>query len=179
MYQAARTAVRLGFVTWPEFLNAIARAYEGSSGAPALSLIDASKQRWTAGAASVYSKAMVLAFLYDLNLRQEKGGKRSLNDVYRRLLREHVRQLELKQVPADGNVAAIAALRSELPTQDFAERFITAPVSIDLKKELTAFGLRVEKFGPRTHISISEDLTNRQSDLLKQLGYNEPRARRK
>jgi hypothetical protein len=65
MYQAARAAVRLGLVTWPEFLNAIARAYDGSmatTNTQPLSLIDASKQRWTIGAPSVYSKAMVVAF---------------------------------------------------------------------------------------------------------------------
>ena len=179
MYQAARAAVRLGLVTWPEFLNAIARAYDGSvatTNAPPLSLIDASKQRWTIGAPSVYSKAMVVAFLYDLNLRSQTGGKRSLDDVYRRVFRDHPRRSAVKQAEADGNAAATTALRSELSSANFVERFITAPVSIDLKNELAPFGLRVEKL-VRTHISVSEDVSKRQRDLLKQLGYNEPRAR--
>lgn len=181
MYQAARAAVRLGLVTWPEFLNAIARAHDGSvatTGAQALSLIEASRQRWTIGAPSVYSKAMVVAFLYDLNLRSQTGGKRSLDDVYRRVLRDHPRRSALKQAEADGNAAATTALRSELSSANFVERFITAPVSIDLKSELAPFGLRVEKL-VRTHISVSEDASKRQRELLKQLGYNEPRARRK
>lgn len=181
MYQAARAAVRLGLVTWPEFLNAIARAYDGSvatTNAPPLSLIDASKQRWTIGAPSVYSKAMVVAFLYDLNLRSQTGGKRSLDDVYRRVFRDHPRKSAVKQAEADGNAAATTALRSELSSQNFVERFVTAPVSIDLKNELAPFGLRVEKM-VRTHISVSEDVSKRQRDLLKQLGYNEPRARRR
>lgn len=179
MYQAARAAVRLGLVTWPEFLNAIARAYDGSvASSGTQSLIEASKQRWTSGAPSVYSKAMVVAFIYDLNLRGQTGGKRSLDDVYRRILREHPRRSAIKKMPADGNTVATTALRSELSSQNFVERFITAPVSIDLKNELSPFGLRVEKM-VRTHISVNDGLSKRQRDLLKQLGYNEPRARKR
>ena len=180
MYQAARAAVRLGLVTWPEFLNAIARAYDGSlaTNAQPLSLIDASKQRWTVGAPSVYSKAMVVAFLYDLNLRSQTGGKRSLDDVYRRVFRDHPRRSSIKQMETDGNAAATTALRNELSSQNFVERFIATPVSIDLKNELAPLGLRVEKM-VRTHISVAEDVSKRQRDLLKQLGYNEPRARRR
>lgn len=179
MYQAARAAVRLGLVTWPEFLNAIARAHDGSMMTPTtkpLSLIEASKQRWRSGAATVYSKAMVVAFLYDLNLRNQTGGKRSLDDVYRRVIREHARVFDNKKTPADGNAASIAALRAEMPSGDFVERLIMAPGSIDLKNELAPFGLRVENI-VRTRISISDERNKRQRDLLKQLGYNEPRRR--
>jgi hypothetical protein len=179
MYQAARAAVKLGMVTWPEFLNAIARAHDASNavtGAQPLSLIDASKQRWTTGAASVYSKAMVVAFLYDLRVRQHSGGKRSLEDVYRSLLRDHLRRSAEKKLDSDGSAAAMAAMRSQLSSESFNEQFISGPVSIDLKKELAPFGLRVEKV-VRTHISVSDDATKRQRDLLKQLGYNEPRRR--
>lgn len=181
MYQAARAAVRLGLVTWPEFLNAIARAYDGSMATATvrpLSLIEASKQRWTIGAPSVYSKAMVVAFIYDLKLRSQSEGKRSLDVVYRRILHDHSGPSPLKQPGPDGNAAAMAALRSELPSTDFVERFIAAPVEIDLKKELAPYGLRVEKL-VRTHVSVSDDINKRQRDLLKQLGYNEPRPRRK
>lgn len=178
MYHAARAAVRLGLVTWPEFLNAIGRAHDGSLNASPLSLIDASKQRWTIGVPSVYSKAMVVAFIYDLHLRNQTAGKRSLDDVYRRVFREHRRGSAIKQIQADGNAAVTTALRSELSSQNFVERFISAPVSIDLKNELAPFGLRVDKV-VRTHISISDDLSKRQRELLKQLGYNEPRARKR
>jgi len=105
-------------------------------------------------------------------------GKRSLDDVYRRVFRDHPRRSAVKQVEAEGNAAATTALRSDLSSANFVERFVAAPVSIDLKNELAPFGLRVEKL-VRTHISVSEDVSKRQRDLLKQLGYNEPRARTK
>ncbi len=70
----------------------------------------------------------------------------------------------------------MGAMRIELSSADFFDRFIAKPVTIDLQKELAPFGLRVEKL-VRTHISVNENATQRQRDLLKQLGYNEPRSR--
>ena len=174
MYQAARAAVRLGYVSFPEFLNAIARAQDGSANPRQLSLIEASKQRWTIGASPVYSKAMVVAFLYDLNLRYQSKGKLSLDDAYRRITRENSPAANKRE--ADGNATVMAALRSDALSTDFIERFVSGSQSIDLRKELTPFGLRVEQL-VRTHISVDDHLTSQQRDLLKQLGYNEPRRR--
>jgi hypothetical protein len=180
MYQAARAGVRLDLLSFEEFLSAIADAYDGSSGrsAPNLSLIEASKQRWTGGVSTVYSKAMVVAFLYDLNLRWQTKGKRSLDDVYRNILqRPIVTSAPVSRADADGNALAVVALRSELLDQDFVNRLVLARANIDLAKELEPFGLQVEKPGVRTHIVVNEKLTGRQRDLLKQLGYNERRSR--
>src|SRR5260370_37115968 len=92
VYQAARTAVRLGLLTFPEFLNAIARAYDAYAAAvdhDHWSLVEASKRRWTVGAPSVYSKSMVVAFLYDLKLRHQSHGKHSLDDAYRKMIQDY------------------------------------------------------------------------------------------
>jgi hypothetical protein len=171
LYQAARSAVRLDLVTFPEFLNAISRAYDGYLAAAdrdRWSLIEASKRRWTVGASSVYSKAMVIAFLYDLNLRFQSKGKHSLDDVYRRFIRERA-----TSAGQDGNAAAISALQLESFGAAFVQRFIVDPVAIDLPKELAQFGLGVEQIGLRTRIYARNNLTRRQRDLLRQLGYNE------
>jgi predicted metalloprotease with PDZ domain len=179
MYQAARAAVRLDLLSFEQFLNAIADAYDGSSGKDAqnLSLIEASQQRWTSGASTVYSKAMVVAFLYDLNVRWQTKGKRSLDDVYRTLTRTQLATSSIATPKAEANSAVIGSLRSELSDQAFVNRLVVARVSIDLEKELAPFGLHVEKPGVRTHISANPQLTSHQRDLLKQLGYNEPRRR--
>jgi predicted metalloprotease with PDZ domain len=65
VYQAARTAVRLDLLTFPEFLNAIGRAYDAANAQTnSISLIEASSRRWTTGQSAVYSKSMVvLSFL--------------------------------------------------------------------------------------------------------------------
>jgi len=177
MYQAARAGVRLDLLSFEQYLNAIADAYDGSATADNLSLIEASKQRWTIGSSTVYSKAMVVAFLYDLNLRWQTKGKRSLDDIYRSVVRTYVAKSAPGSAKPEGNSVVVAALRSELSDQQFVNRLVVERTKIDLQKELAPFGLHVEKPGVRTHISVDAQLSSRQRDLLKQLGYNEPRSR--
>lgn len=172
VYHAARLAVDLDLLTFADFLTALGRAYDGAVGARELnelSLIDASKRRFTTGAAGVYAKAMLIAFIYDLNVRYQSKNKRSLDNVYRNIFRS----LEGGKQSGDANAVVLAALRAEFDAQNFVTRFVTQPVNIDLPNELAPFGLRVEKFGLRTRIVAAEKLTKRQRDLLRELGYND------
>jgi len=178
VYQAARTAVRLNLLTLPEFLNAIARAYDGYVAGvdhDRWSLVEASQRRWTVGESSVYSKSMVVAFLYDLKLRSQSHGKRSLDDVYRKLFQRYRSSDPASSTLNDGvgNDAVMNVLAGESISQDFVQMFVRNPVVINLQAELAPFGLRAEKFGSRTSISVSEQLTKRQRDLLRELGYND------
>jgi hypothetical protein len=179
IYQAVRTAVRLDRLTFAEMLNAIARAYDGyvrGAERDRWSLIEASKRRWTTGETSVYSKAMVIAFLYDLSVRHQSKGKLSLDDVYRKIFRDHRflnHEAGSQAGRKDGNAAAVAALSGQINDPNFVRRFITEPVTLDLQKELAQFGLQVETIGIRTRINVAGNLTGKQRDLLRQLGYNE------
>ena len=179
VYQAARTAVRLDLLTVAEFLNAIARAYDGYIAGvdhDRWSLVDASQRRWTVGESSVYSKSMVVAFLYDLKLRSQSHGKRSLDGVYRKLFQRYRSSDPASNTltnEGDGNDAVMHVLAGESMSQGFVQVFIRNPVAINLQAELAPFGLRAEKSGSRTRISVSEQLTKRQRDLLRELGYND------
>jgi len=171
VYQAARAAVRLDLLTFSEFLNAIARAYDASAPTTnALSLIEASGRRWTTGQSSVYSKSLVVAFLYDLRIRNASHGKLSLDNAYRSLFQKYSGG---KGANIDGSTASIEALAFNPAAMDFLERFIRRPVTINLATELTEFGLQVETAGLRTRISVSEKLNKHQRDLLRELGYND------
>jgi predicted metalloprotease with PDZ domain len=179
VYQAARTAIRLGLLTFQEFLNAIARAYDAYSAGvdhDRWSLVEASHRRWLSGESVVYQKSLLVAFLYDLKLRSLSRGKRSLDDVYRELFRQH-RSAEGSAAEAgrrsDGNAAAIAALSDAPGMQSFAESLIRRAVAIDLPAHLAPSGLSVERLGLRTRVSVSESLTRSQRDLLRELGYND------
>ena len=191
IYQASRIGVRLDMLTFPEFLNAISRAYDAYTTGldhDRWSLVEASRRRWAGGESSVYSKSMVIAFLYDLNLRSQSRGKRSLDDVYRDIFRGY--RLSEAGVGAgnrvgqgsNGNEVVINALGSYAGVQDFGRLFIRNAVAINLAEQLAPFGLRVETFGLRTRISVSETLTRPQRDLLHDLGYNDyvrsPRQRK-
>jgi predicted metalloprotease with PDZ domain len=178
VYQAARTAVRLDLLTFPEFLTAIGRAYDGylnSIDRDRWSLIEASERRWTAGQTSVYAKSMVVAFLYDLKLRSQSRGKRSVDDVYRKVFQGY-RSPEgggSNAKPGDGNRVIIETLAGDVVMQDFVHNFITQAATINLSQELSPYGLTVETVGLRTRVAVGEQLSKQQRDLLRQLGYND------
>lgn len=174
IYHAARTAVRLGLLTFPEFLSAIARAYDAYAAEDdrdRWSLVEASQRRWTAGESIVYQKSMIVALLYDLKLRSLSKRKRSLDDLYREIFRQH--SSPGAATVTRGNDAVINALSRPSGMQDFAGSYVHRAVTIDLPAELATFGLRVERVGLRTHISVSDQLSGRQRDLLRDLGYND------
>jgi predicted metalloprotease with PDZ domain len=172
IYQAAQTAVKLGLLTFPEFLNSVARAYDASKSETNLSLIEASSRRFTGGSNSVYAKSQVVAFLYDLRLRSMSHNKRSLADVYRRLIKSVDARRTGGPTRQDGSQTVASVLTEEIGSEGFVASFVRTPVSVNLASELAPFGLIAETGGFRTQISISEKLTKRQRDLLRDLGYN-------
>ncbi|HXI24364.1 MAG TPA: hypothetical protein VNG71_10925, partial [Pyrinomonadaceae bacterium] len=123
VYEAARTAVRLDLLTFPEFLNAIARAYDGylaNAERDRWSLVEASKRRWSAGPSAVYSESMVVAFLYDLRLRMPSRGKQSIEKIYPALLQKYGAHANRESArPADGNDVAINVLALDEGTRAF------------------------------------------------------------
>ncbi len=171
LYQALRTAVRLGFVTFQEYLNTLARVYDSYLATPdrdRLSLIEASQQRWTSATSIVYDKGMLVAFAYDLMLHEVSEDRRSLDDVYRELFRRFPQSA--KRV--DGNEAIVSLLNEELGSREFAERYITGRSDIALETLLSRYGLIVETVGDRKRLTVKPDLPRRQRQLLRSLGYN-------
>lgn len=174
-YQAARTAVRLQLLTFDDFLNGIGRAYDVYSAAPdrdQWSLVEASSRRWANGQPVIYQKGMLVAFLYDLELRSQSRGKRSLDDVYREVFRRYRDSFKPDRKP-EGSRTAVAILGGFPGMNDFVERFIQRPAAISLDAELRQSGLRVERAGLRSFIRVNDSLSHNQRDLLKELGYND------
>jgi M61 glycyl aminopeptidase len=174
VYQAARTGVRLGLITFQDFLNTIARAYDEYRAMPGrdqFSLIEASQRRWTVGEKAVYTKAMLAAFICDLDLRKASGRKQSLDDVYRSIFKRFGAEAAHPPKQTDGTGVVVKALDKQLP--GFTDLYITRPATIDLGALLSQFGFQVEKFGTRTRLGVGEKLTRQQRDLLRDLGYND------
>jgi len=176
VYQAALVAVSLGQLTFPEFLNSIARAYDAylsDNERDRWSLIEASQRRWTGGARSVYSKSMLVAFLIDLKLRRESHSKHSLEDVYRKLFGQNRMPVKSSSVKApDGNETLMNLLAVNASPDGF-KSLVNEKFVIDLPRELAGYGLTVENFGLRTRISVNDKLSKQQRDLLRDLGYND------
>ncbi|HEV7843363.1 MAG TPA: hypothetical protein VGO69_06680, partial [Pyrinomonadaceae bacterium] len=173
LYQAMRAGMRLGMLTFQDYMNAMGRAndiYLSAQDRDKWSLVEASERRWTGATTLIYNKGMLVAFLYDLYLREQSGGKRSLDNVYRELFKLYGRA----SIRKDGNSAVIAALGSvggEM--RDFVRRYIEGPTAIDLKSVLSVYGLQILPGEARTHIQTADSLSRDQRDLLRQLGYNE------
>lgn len=177
-YQAMRAGLRLQLLTFQDYLNALGRtfdAYTSISGRDQLSLIDASHQRWMSQTGLVYHKGLLVAFLYDLTLRQQTKNGRALDDVYRELFRRH----RSSTARADGNSAVISILKNQSGMQEFVQRYVETATSIDLRALITPFGLEVGSGGVRTHLVVSNSLSRAQRDLLGKFGYNEERPRRR
>jgi predicted metalloprotease with PDZ domain len=172
LYQALRAGIRLNLLTFQDYLNTLGRAfdaYQSVSGRDKASLLDASEQRWTVQPSLIYNKGMLVAFLYDLTLRQQTRGKRSLDDVYRELFRLY----HAPESRKDGNAAVIAVLNEAGSMQEFTRRYIESASAIEFPAAIASFGLQVEQGGVRTHVSVSSSLSSAQRDLLRKFGYNE------
>lgn len=176
-YQAVRAGMRLGYFSFQDYLNALGRAYDNytaTRGPQEPSLPDASKRRWTGATTLIYNKGMLVAALYDLTLRLQTSGKRSLDDVYRELFRRY----PTTAAKRDGNDAVIEILRGTQATQDIVNRYVLGTSGIDLSSALAPFGLQLEQGGVRTHITMAASPSRAQRDLLRGLGYNENAGRR-
>jgi hypothetical protein len=171
-YLALRAGLRRGQLTFQDYLNALGRAFDGyksARGARELSLPDASQRRWTNGTSLVYSKGMLVAFLYDLTLLSRSRGKSSLEDAYAELFRRH-RSGSSRE---DGNRAVIAVLGRLQGMGDFTSLYVQGATEINLAASVAPFGLEIAPGGVRTHLAVVAAPSGAQRDLLRKLGYND------
>src|SRR5678815_1058981 len=102
LYEALLTARRLKLISFREYLDTLARVYDSYLSYPNdLSLIEASERRWTSVFPLVYDKGMLVAFLFDLMLREQSDGRSGLSNIYQQLLHSPTTQAN------DANTAII------------------------------------------------------------------------
>lgn len=170
LYQALRCAVRLGFIDFQEYLDTLGRVYDSylaMGERDSLSLVEASRRRWTSGSSLVYDKGMLAAFLYDLKLREASKNRRSLDVVYQELFRRFVPGTRR----VDGNELLISLLIEQDGDDQFTRRYIEIPSSIDLEAALPSYGIQVRDSGHLKRLLVSETLNARQRTLLDSLGF--------
>lgn len=168
MYVALRTALELKFIKFDGFLNTLGGSYKYYVEHPdELSLVEASETRWTitSGYAHVYIKAMLVAFLYDLMLRKESGGKETLANRYRELFDGRVTD------GANGNEAIIKVLGSSQALRDFTKEFIEKKRPLKFEEVVRPFGLQLHWSGMQTQLTVSPKLDEDQKQVLRSLGY--------
>jgi predicted metalloprotease with PDZ domain len=171
VYQSMRLNVRLGHLNFQDYLDSLSRAYNtylSLRDGDGLSVVDTSMRRWSGSAALIYNKGLLIAALYDLRIRQQSDGKRSLDDVYRLLFRRH----KVGTATREGNDAVIDALNQVAGEPDFTKRFVKSVNRIDLTTLLAPYGLKVIRHATKTQIVIADSPGPAQRDLLRQMGYN-------
>lgn len=128
LYTALVTALELKLINLDEYVATLMRVYDSYlSRADELSLIDASERRWTSGNSIVYDKGMLVAFLYDLAIRRDSGGKKRLGSIYPKLIERGATQ------PANGNEVIIQLLSSTPAGAELAKSYIEGQRELDLK----------------------------------------------
>lgn len=169
LYQALRTDLRLGLISFDDYLETIARvydSYQSSVDRDRLSLIEASERRWTTSASLVYEKGMLVAFIYDLSLRKLTDCRASLDDVYAELFRLPA----TGQRSANETIISVLSERAELKT--FARDYVETAAKIDLNGILPAYGIQAGTSGSgSTKFILVRDLSKVQQSLLGCVGY--------
>jgi len=168
IYVALRTALELKIINFDGFLNTLGASYKYYLGHPDdLSLVEASETRWTvtSGLAHVYIKPMLVAFLYDLKLRKESGGKATLADRYRELFNGGAAD------GANGNEAIIKVLGSTPALKDFTKSHIEKRGPLKLEELVREYGLQLHWSGMNTQLTVGPKLDEDQKQVLRSLGY--------
>jgi hypothetical protein len=168
LYTALRTALELGVIDFKEYLGTLGRVYDQYRAHPdTLSLIEESERRWASTGSPVYLKGMLVAFLYDLMIRKESAGQRTLADSYRDLFNGSLTD------GADGNEAIIGVLGSTPVSRSFVKTYVENSTEVDLNKVLPAYGMSVLFTGKGSQLRVAGDLNQDQKQLLRSLGYQD------
>jgi predicted metalloprotease with PDZ domain len=166
LYQALITALELKVISFDEYLNTLARAYDSYVSKPdRLSLLEASEQRWTGATSAVYDKGMLVAFLYDLKRRSESQGASRLSDLYSELFRKYATKT------VDGNEAIMSLLISSTAAGEVFKSYVEERRPLELKETLSQYGLVLQTNVRLTDLKIAKNLTRDQVRLLRSLGY--------
>lgn len=167
VYQALLTGLRLHYITFDDFLETLSRvygSYRSSTERDKLSLLDASERRWTAASSLVYDKGALVAFIYDLMLRQS-ARRETLSDIYPEVLQAGRGNRQ------DANELLIKLLNQREGMERFSEQFVQSTAEIDLTSVLAPFGLEIAGMGSSSRIQVSSNINKDQRQLLKALGY--------
>jgi hypothetical protein len=169
LYQALRMDLRVGLISFADYLETIAGVYDSYRAATdrdRLSLIEASQRRWTTSGSLVYEKGMLVAFIYDLTLGKLTDCGASLDDLYAELFRRSA----TGQRSANETIISLLSEREGLKT--FARDYVESATTIDLEAILPAYGIQVRSSGSRaTELIPGHDLDETQRKLLGCIGY--------
>jgi predicted metalloprotease with PDZ domain len=168
LYQALLTDMRLRLISFDDYLETIGRvylSYLASPDAHRLSLIEASEQRWTRSPSLVYDKGMLIAFIYDLLIRNRTSCQTSLSDVYQDLFRSH------STGHGNANEIIIRLLSERGGMEAFVKDHVEGRGELDFESQFSRYGLQIRTNDARARLRVMGSLNKVQRELLVCLGY--------
>lgn len=173
-YIALLTLARLRLIDLSEFLEAVNAEYEAYLFNPfrqQLSLIAASPEKFASAASYdlVYRKGMLVAALYDLQLRWESRNQSDLSDLMKSLYRKYA--LTGREV---GNREVLQEMQSLGDFKQFVGDDIAGMQPINLAARVKTYGLTLEQNAVtgRWKLKPATKLSSRQQSLLSKLAMD-------
>ncbi|MGI8883561.1 MAG: hypothetical protein ACR2IA_04895 [Pyrinomonadaceae bacterium] len=169
LYQALKTGVAVNRLRFEDFLDTLARAHSiDTLQSQRVSLIEASKNRWSGANTQVYARGMLVAFLCDIAALRASKGKNSIADIFQRIYQTH-RQPNPKK---EGNSAITGILQTREELRPIIEKYIKGAENIVWRTDLETFGIESAEENFQTVLKVKAKPNSRQKDLLDKLGYN-------
>ncbi len=126
------------------------------------------QSRWNGASSQVYSRGMIVAFLCDVALLRESRGKRSISDVFRRILNKY----RLPNKPQEGNIAILNVVESYAELQPIVDKFIKGTEKINWQADLESVGIEAAETDFNTKLNVKAKLNKQQKNLLDDLGVS-------
>lgn len=169
LYRSLKMGVAANRIRFDDFLASLSQAMVIDSIQPdRISLIEASKQRWSGANTRVYARGMLAAFLCDIAMLDRSRGKRSVDDLLRGIYAKY----RGTSARVDGNEAVLAEMRLYAEVRPIVDLYVTGTAKFDNGSEMLAAG--IERIGENALLSlrVTAKPGRRQRDLLDKLGYN-------
>ena len=164
LYQSLKTAVAVNRIGFSDMTSTLSRAYAIDRRQPgSTSLLEASRSRWAPGGTEVYARGLFVAFLTDVALLADSGGKRSVEDLLRDFYGNH-----RTGVGMDGNEAIVGMLEKRPELKRILDRYIRGGEAIEETELLKSAGFEVGPDG----LKAATKPGGRQKTILDRLGYN-------
>lgn len=168
-YAALKVGVELNQISFGDFLNTIEQSYNlGNRRSQPISLIEASKNRWLGENSSVYAKGLAIAFLFDVALLKQNGGKRDLISLLKQIYEKHKKPNKLE----DGNAAILNLAANYKELSPIIEDYVKGAKKLDFEKYLQQTGIEILPNGANIKLRTKAKLTRGEKDFLNKLGYN-------
>lgn len=159
LYQSLKIGVKLGRIRFDDFLDTLSRAHSIDEGERPRKPLTGS------GAASeIYARALLVAFLIDVDILSATKGMEDSGDLLRRIFK--------KAGDLSDRVDATKLLRESIGSKTTLDRFVFGNENVDWSAQLEQVGIGSNSDRGTTRLSISQKLTGRQKQILRRLGYN-------